>query len=247
MNEKELQIVTPESTLKANTKTGPCNGLLSGFSSASGKGLNISSASISKATCLMKEINGEQEHLASDIKSKKEDFEEFFSNILKQNGSNDLLTDAAANTNLLVESDLEKELENMLTNKQNKKENIQVQPTKSSRFPPGSNVPKGFRPFKPPKIISKPKVVQSSKSVPIHCTSEVDSAKVVMIKADMREPLKLEPESEDNYCGHTSDLIKQNNNNNIDSTYLDEVFSEEMLASQKFSPESGASIEKMWT
>ncbi|XP_071166843.1 breast cancer type 2 susceptibility protein homolog [Mytilus edulis] len=244
MNEKELQIVTPESTLKANTKTGLCNGLLSGFSSASGKGLNISSASISKATCLMKEINGEQEHLGSDIKSKKEDFEEFFSSILKQNGSNDLLTDAAANTNLLVESDLEKELENMLTNKQNKKENIQVQPTKSSRFPPGSNVPKGFRPFKPPKIISKPKVVHRSKPVPIHCTSEVDSAKDVMIKADMGEPLKLEPESEDNYCGHTSDLIKQNNNNNIDSTYLDEVFSEEMLASQKFSPESGRPLKK---
>ncbi|XP_063432274.1 breast cancer type 2 susceptibility protein homolog isoform X2 [Mytilus trossulus] len=244
MDEKELQVVTPESTLKANTKTGLCNGLLSGFSSASRKGLNISSASISKATCLMKEINGEQEHLSSDIKAKKEDFEELFSNILKQNESNDLLTDTAANTNLLVESDLEKELENMLTNKQNKKESVQVQPTKSSRFPPGSNVPKGFRPFKAPKIISKTKVVQNIKSVPINSTSEVDSAKDVMIKVDMGEPLKQKPESEDNYGGHTSDLIKQNNNNNIDSTYLDEVFSEEMLASQKFSPESGRPLKK---
>ncbi|CAC5371393.1 BRCA2 [Mytilus coruscus] len=245
MDGKECQLVAPESALQTFTDTGQYNGLMSGFSSASGKGLHISTVSISKATCLMKEIDDKQEHSAPDIKSKKEEFEEIFSKILKQNESNDVLNVDATNKSLLVESDLEKELENMLTNKQNKKENIPVQPAKSTRFPPGSNVPKGFRPFKPPKIINKPKVVQNKKSVTIHSTPEVDGTKEdILIKTDMAKPLKLEPESEDNYCDHTSDPIKQNNNNNIDSTYLDEVFSEELLPSQKFSPESGRPVKK---
>ncbi|XP_052098756.1 breast cancer type 2 susceptibility protein homolog [Mytilus californianus] len=245
MDGKECQLVAPESALQSNTDTGQSNGLMSGFSSASGKGLNISTASISKATCLMKEIDDKQEHSAPDTESKKEEFEEIFSKILKQSKSNNVLNVDVTNKSLRVESDLEKELENMLTNKQNKKENIPVQPAKSTRFPPGSNVPKGFRPFKPPKIISKPKVVQNKKSVTTQSAPEVDCTKEdILIKTDMAEPLKLEPESEDNYCGHTSDPIKQNNNNNIDSTYLDEVFSEELLPSQKFSPESGRPVKK---
>ena len=130
-----------------------------GFTSASGKTFKISDASLKKAASL---INYDS---ADNIADKPLDFKEHDINInVKQCSKNDFDDNSKEDTTHqgLDKTSIEEEFDALMSKKNSRSKPCNITSAlakdnkKNSRFPPGSNVSKGFRPFKAPRIM-KPK------------------------------------------------------------------------------------------
>ena len=128
----------------------------------------------------------------------------------------------------------------------------------SARFPPGSNIPKGFRPFKPPKIVPKAKpkeptskvsdvgkISGASESV-VSLLSEPNSKNTEQIK---QRVCTVSIENSDDGKKVNTNYPKKENEQSEESTdlsnlFLNDMFDEEMEISQKLHPES-ADVRKL--
>ncbi|XP_078313814.1 uncharacterized protein LOC111129947 isoform X3 [Crassostrea virginica] len=137
----------------------------------------------------------------------------------------------------------------------------------SARFPPGSNIPKGFRPFKPPKIVPKAKPKEpTSKVSDVGKISGASESVVSLLSEPNSVSLLSEPNSKNTeqikqrVCPvsiENSDEGKKVNTNfpkkeneqseesaDLSNLFLNDMFDEEMEISQKLHPES-ADVRKL--
>ncbi|XP_033750181.1 breast cancer type 2 susceptibility protein homolog isoform X2 [Pecten maximus] len=122
-----------------------------GFQTAGGKLLQISEAGINKGMSVMSEIDGEvlNEPVSFDKNSESVKYQKGRGNPVnaKVGDITDILNLSKRSESRTIKD------KGFQTNTSRKS---------SSRFPPGANIPKGFRPFKPPKITKKPEVEKIS-------------------------------------------------------------------------------------
>ena len=122
----------------------------------------------------------------------------------------------------------------------------------AARFPPGSNIPKGFRPFKPPKIVPKAKPEEPTSKVSevgkisgatepvVSQQSEPNTKNTEQIKQKVC-PVSIE-NSDDGKKVNTNYPKKENEQSeesaDLSNLFLNDMFDEEMEISQKLHPES---------
>lgn len=114
----------------------------------------------------------------------------------------------------------------------------------AARFPPGSNVPKGFRPFKPPKIAPKAKPHISTASDVVSKTTADKSESSKEIPPHSNEGSRdQEKNTNENFCNKEND--KMDDSADLSNLFLNDMFEEEMEISQKLTPEPAANNGKI--
>lgn len=114
----------------------------------------------------------------------------------------------------------------------------------AARFPPGSNVPKGFRPFKPPKIAPKAKPHISTASDVVSKTTADKSESSKEIPPHSNEGSRDEEKNmNENFCNKEND--KMDDSADLSNLFLNDMFEEEMEISQKLTPEPVANNGKI--
>ncbi|XP_061173343.1 breast cancer type 2 susceptibility protein-like, partial [Saccostrea echinata] len=118
----------------------------------------------------------------------------------------------------------------------------------AAKFPPGSNIPKGFRPFKPPKILAKPKSKDSTHKASnvvkrLDETKSEVSSKNKMHKSELTESTPQTESSEERKMNENSnqketDAEKPDDSADLSNLFLNDMFDEEMEISQKFTLEA---------
>ena len=216
--------------------------------SSSGKDQRFSLSSETKTQESMEDVLCQNEKTKlSTAKSKKEQFENIFNDLLNKNDVNSLLEKQKSVDESGI--NLEKELEDMLRSKTC---DVKVKPlkqTKTSRFPPGANIPKGFRPFKPPKIISKTRTNDACMEHKNVCRKNTTTSSLELDDKQKDTAYRCD-QSKTNTADHMTvntdhDQSKTKiadhmtvNTDPLDSTFLADVFSEDMMFSQNLSPRS---------
>ena len=160
--EEELLALT---SLKSNTSNQTRKSLedekvhnaFQGFTSASGKMFKISDASLKKAASL---INCDSADNMADkplnVKEHEINVKHCSKNDFDDNSKEDTPHQGSDKTSIEEEFDALMSRKNSRSKPSNITSAAARDDKKNSRFPPGSNVPKGFRPFKAPRIM-KPK------------------------------------------------------------------------------------------
>lgn len=114
----------------------------------------------------------------------------------------------------------------------------------AARFPPGSNVPKGFRPFKPPKIAPKAKPHISTASDVVSKTTANKSESSKEIPPHSNEGSRDEEKNmNENFCNKENE--KMDDSADLSNLFLNDMFEEEMEISQKLTPEPVANNGKI--
>nr|XP_034317664.1 breast cancer type 2 susceptibility protein homolog isoform X2 [Crassostrea gigas] len=114
----------------------------------------------------------------------------------------------------------------------------------AARFPPGSNIPKGFRPFKPPKIAPKAKPHIPTASDVVSKTTVDKSESVQEIQPHSNEGSRDEEKNvNENFCNKEND--KMDDSADLSNLFLNDMFEEEMEISQKLTPEPVANSGKV--
>lgn len=199
-----------------------------GFKTAEGKGFN------SASSCLKNSIStdnkkGSKESNVEPVDLIEEDvIKSMFSGIKGKVGNNSSINSAGPSSFTRPVS----------TAQQMKSASIAAQ------FPPGSNIPKGFRPFKPPKIAPKAKPHISTASDIVSKTTVVKSESSKEIQPHSNEGSKDQDKNmNENFCNKEND--KMDDSADLSNLFLNDMFEEEMEISQKLTPEPVANNGKV--
>lgn len=199
-----------------------------GFKTAEGKGFN------SASSCLKNSIStdnkkGSKESNVEPVDLIEEDvIKSMFSGIKGKVGNNSSINSAGPSSFTRPVS----------TAQQMKSASI------AARFPPGSNIPKGFRPFKPPKIAPKAKPHISTASDIVSKTTVVKSESSKEIQPHSNEGSKDQDKNmNENFCNKEND--KMDDSADLSNLFLNDMFEEEMEISQKLTPEPVANSGKV--
>uniref|UniRef100_K1RH48 Breast cancer type 2 susceptibility-like protein n=1 Tax=Magallana gigas TaxID=29159 RepID=K1RH48_MAGGI len=200
-----------------------------GFKTAGGKGFNSSSSCL-KNTIPTNNKKGSKEPNEESVDSVVEEdiIKSMFSGIKGKVGNN-------SNTKPVGPSTFTRPVN---TAQQMKSASI------AARFPPGSNIPKGFRPFKPPKIAPKAKPHIPTASDVVSKTTVNKSESVQEIQPHSNEGSRDEEKNvNENFCNKEND--KMDDSADLSNLFLNDMFEEEMEISQKLTPEPVANSGKI--
>ncbi|XP_060073629.1 breast cancer type 2 susceptibility protein homolog [Ylistrum balloti] len=149
-----------------------------GFQTAGGKQVQISEASISKGVSVIRKVDTEEGIENSALFGNNKE------SVEGQNRRGELVHFEEGCTSTMLDI-LNPKKRSGSTIIKDKSLQTNINRKSSSRFPPGANIPKGFRPFKPPKITKKPNIAKSNDRQCVDMSNKViDKTLTVISKSD---------------------------------------------------------------